>query len=514
MRNYHYTINGLDDRLSSDFWSAAYSELKRLIDVKFEEVIIGTLMSQPSSLADAIEVFGDRPVFALYHTDRLYSVIMDLYRENKSYDIVSVTTRLKAMGYMDEIPVDSKFNENTGGEVVPVYISRLVNDAYLYDAQWVDGFVQFRELYQRRQAIVDSVGIIEKIKNPEFSIEDNRYDVMNGLTSTLSDDLVQDDVEAHKTLDLLHKKLAKDGAEENDNIGFKLGIKKIDTITNGFQPGHMITVAGRPGMGKTAFLKLLIKQGLESGVPVCIFSLEMNKEEFMVRLISEEVGKSNQEILGNKLSSGDLGKVKYMANKYYVDGKPLLIIDDDSEMTAKSFRVKVKRYCRLYGVKLVATDYLQLMKGAKNSFSRESEVSEISRSHKIAAKENNIPVIALSQLNREVEKRKDCRPQLADLRESGSIEQDSDQVFLLYRPWYYHQQGKKGFGEISINGKPDSSKNYCEIIMAKNRHGSIDNSIVGFDGKLTKFYDLDEKIEAKIDQSEISFNDNDDDLPF
>ncbi len=254
------------------------------------------------------------------------------------------------------------------------------------------------------------------------------------------------------------------------------GFKDLDKLTAGLQPSDLIIVAGRPSMGKTAFaLNIASHAALNAGVGVAVFSLEMAREQLVLRMLCSEAQVDNSKVRAGYLGERDFPKLANAAAKLH---EASIFIDDTPEISVLELRAKTRRLIRDKEKKigLVIVDYLQLMRGMGTASNREQEISEISRSLKALAKELRVPVIALSQLNRRVEDRGDRRPMMADLRESGAIEQDADVIAFIYRDEVYNQNS------------PD--KGIAEIIVAKQRNGPIDTVRLTFLNQYTRFVDL------------------------
>ena len=266
--------------------------------------------------------------------------------------------------------------------------------------------------------------------------------------------------------------------------GVPSGFMAIDRVTLGWQLSDLIIVAARPSMGKTAFvLSMARNMAVDHERPVAFFSLEMSSVQLMMRLIIAETG-----LNGNDVKSGRLTpeQWRHLESATKPLGAAPLYIDDTPALSVFEFRSKARRLKIHNDIQIIIIDYLQLMQSAKRTESRVQEISDITRNLKIMAKELNVPVIALSQLSRAAEKtagRSDHRPQLSDLRDSGSIEQDADVVLFLYRAAYYNSQ----------NGETEqANENEAECIVAKNRHGETSVVRLGWDGAHTRFSNLDE----------------------
>jgi replicative DNA helicase len=253
--------------------------------------------------------------------------------------------------------------------------------------------------------------------------------------------------------------------------GLDTGYADLNHMTNGLQPGELIIVAARPSMGKTSFaMNIAEHAAIQSGLPVAIFSMEMPVAQLALRMISS-LGRVDQK----RLRNGDLADEDWprVTSAITLLTQARLFIDDTAGLSPSELRARTRRLKREHGLGLIVVDYLQLMQVPGNRENRATEISEISRNLKAIAKEMNIPVIALSQLNRSLEQRQDKRPIMADLRESGAIEQDADLICFIYRDEYYH---------------PDSpKKGIAEIIIAKHRNGPTGSMELWFRGQFTRF---------------------------
>jgi replicative DNA helicase len=261
----------------------------------------------------------------------------------------------------------------------------------------------------------------------------------------------------------------------NGISGVPTGFPSIDKVTQGWQKTDMIVVAARPSMGKTAFALSMMINIATQGIPCCLFSCEMSKNQIVKRILSMTSGLNSSLLRGGNLNSDEWQHLDSFVP--FCESLPIYI-DDESSMSVQSFKTKSKKYVSEYGCKIIVVDYLQLMR-EKGSQNREQEVANISHSMKDVAKELNVPVIALAQLNRSVESRQgDKRPQLSDLRDSGSIEQDADIVCFIHRPEKYG---------IDLTEDGISTEGLGQIIIAKNRNGVVCDVNLHFTSDLAKF---------------------------
>jgi len=261
--------------------------------------------------------------------------------------------------------------------------------------------------------------------------------------------------------------------------GVPTGYEDLDKITAGLQPADLIIVAGRPGMGKTAFALNIATNAAYGGVGAAVFSLEMAKEQLVLRMLCSEARVNSSKVRSGYLGERDFPQLAKAAGRLH---EAPIYIDDTPAISVLELRAKARRLLRDRSKKvgLIVVDYLQLMRGMGNASNREQEISEISRSLKALAKELNVPVMALSQLNRRVEDRAERRPQMSDLRESGAIEQDADVIMFIYRDEVYNKNN-------------DDVKGKAEVIVAKQRNGPTDTINLTFLGEYTRFENYTER---------------------
>lgn len=274
--------------------------------------------------------------------------------------------------------------------------------------------------------------------------------------------------DAFETIEKLYEK-------KSHLTGVASGYTDLDKLTAGFQKSDLIIIAGRPGMGKTSFaLNIAENMAINDKVPVAVFSLEMSKEQLVQRMMSSQAKVNLQKLRSGYLSESDWGPLNLAVGKLY---DAPIYIDDTPYQSSVELRAKARRWKKELGLELIIIDYLQLMKGRAGVFSREQEISEISRSLKGLAKELNLPIIALSQLSRRTEQREDNRPQLSDLRESGAIEQDADVVMFVNRPALFKKKDELTIEEL----------NAAELIVAKQRNGPTADIQLTFINEYARF---------------------------
>ena len=434
-----------------------------------EVSLIGGLLLDPDSQAyDKIaDIVSDRD---FYHPEnkQVFTAIQLLKEQSKVTDLLTVSDYLDATE--DEFEEESSINylsdilENTAGSSNVIEYAKIIREKAL-----------LRELIQTSSDIAQSaykpegrspLELVDLAETNIFEIADrgNR----NVAYSEMSDLVGQ----AYKEIDKRHQ-------AGGDLTGVSSGFKKLDNMTAGLQNGELIIIAGRPSMGKTAFaLNIAEHAALADNNPVAIFSMEMSASALAQRMISS-LGRVNaHSIKTGKLSEKDFSKI---GSAIQLMKNAPIYIDDTPSITPIELRSKARRIQREKGLKLIIVDYLQLMRVPGNNENRVIEIAEISRNLKALARELNIPVIALSQLNRSVEQRIDKHPQLSDLRDSGAIEQDADLIAFIYREWVYLNQEEK---EEEDNAK---KRGLALIDIAKQRNGDVGQFSLTFLGRYTKF---------------------------
>ena len=442
--------------------TSGYDGLKLPYSPEAEQAVLGAVLMEPEVLAQVAEILPKSEYFYVSTHKLIYSAMLSMFTQGKTVDFITVLETLKT---------DKSFDEATG----KTYMMQLaescpsISNVEIY-AQYV------RDKYDVRMLISASRDIIEEASDAEIepsmlidSAEQKIYDIRRGKNIQGLQRLDEVLIETFDRLDLLNR--------DDDTIKpVSTGIGDLDRVITGLNRSDLILLSARPGMGKTSFALNIAKHAAcVSKKTVAFFSLEMSKEQLASRLLSSEAlvggtklrtGKLSEEEWQRLIAAGDVLNKADM----YLDGTPGITV---SEMKAKLRRLK--------NIDLVVIDYLQLMNsGGRRSDNRVQEISEITRNLKIMAKEINVPVICLSQLSRASEQRPDHRPQLSDLRDSGSIEQDADIVLFLYREGYYD----KDKGE---NVATAVDQNSGECLVAKNRHGETSSVKLHWQGEFMRF---------------------------
>ena len=437
--------------------------------IDLEEAVLGALMLEKDALATVIEILKPEVFYKETH-HHIFEAIRNLFNRSQPVDILTVTNELKTMALLDIC----------GG---PYYIaqltSRVVSAANIeyHSRILIQKFIQ-REL----------IRISTEITNEAYEDTTDVFDLLDKAESNLFN--VSDTNLRRKYLDMqaiLKEAIseiekAKEANENNEipTLGVPAGFSALDRLTAGWQKSDLIILAARPSMGKTAMvLSMARNAAIDHGAPVAVFSLEMSALQLVLRLISMET-----ELPSDRLRRGQLEDYEWeqLNSRIKKLEDAQIFIDDTPALSIFELRAKSRRLVAQHGIKLIIIDYLQLMTAnVENKGMREQEISSISRALKGLAKELNIPVIALSQLSREVEKRPGSKkPILSDLRESGAIEQDADLVLFIYRPEYY---------KITEFDDQTPTQGLAEIIIAKHRNGQIGEVKLRFQSRIGKFCD-------------------------
>ncbi|MGV3505366.1 MAG: replicative DNA helicase [Adhaeribacter sp.] len=440
--------------------------------LELEEAVLGALMLEKDALTSVIDILKPKSFYKDAH-QRIFSAILALFDKSEPIDILTVTQQLREQGELEMV----------GGPFYVMNLTTRINSAanIEFHARIITENSIKRDLISISSDILtrayeDTTDVFELLDSTEKSL----FEVSEGNIRKNFDDMRSLMHQAIKELE--EKKNQKDGL-----TGVPSGFTALDRVTSGWQPSDLIILAARPAMGKTAFVVSAMRNAaVDFNKPVAIFSLEMSSLQLVNRLISAEA-----ELEGEKLKKGNLADYEWAQLNHKISrlSEAPIYIDDTPGLSIRELRTKCRRLKAQHDIQMIIIDYLQLMSGNDGGGkggpgNREQEIASISRALKMLAKELSVPVIALSQLSRAVETRGgDKKPQLSDLRESGSIEQDADMVCFLYRPEYY------GITEDEM-GNP--TQGVGEVIIAKHRNGSIGSVALKFIGKFTKFGDLEQ----------------------
>jgi replicative DNA helicase len=437
---------------------------------ELEEAVLGALMIEK----DAYSLVGEilRPESFYDHRHQLiYAAITDLAINQKPVDLLTVKDQLEKRGDLEEV----------GG---PFYLaqlsSRVASSAHIeYHARII------AQKYLARELISFTSQIQGKAFDETLDVDDLMQEAEGRLFELSQHNMKKDYVPVRDVVSEAYDQLQKAAARTDGLSGLESGFTQLDRMTSGWQNSDLVIIAARPAMGKTAFVLSMAKNiAVNYHNPVALFSLEMSNVQLVNRLISNVC-----EIPSEKIKSGQLAPYEWQQLDYKLRDllDAPLYVDDTPSLSVFELRTKARRLVREHDVKLIIIDYLQLMNASGMSYgSRQEEISTISRSLKGLAKELNIPIIALSQLNRNVESREGIegkKPQLSDLRESGAIEQDADMVCFIHRPEYY---------KIFQDDKGNDMRGIAQIIIAKHRNGAVGEVNLRFRGELTRFQNPDD----------------------
>jgi replicative DNA helicase len=430
-------------------------------NIEAEQSVLGGILIENEAINKVTEILNADDFYRDAH-HKIFNALIDLSERDEPADLITLTNELRKKDQLDAIG---------GASYLASLIDSVPTAANIeYYAKIVKEKAILRKLIETSTEIItqsyqdrgDVEGFLDEAEKAIFEISERRvkpsfYPIR---------DIVK---ESFKTLERLYEK-------KELVTGVPSGFKELDRMTAGFQPSDLIIVAGRPSMGKTALcLNLSEYAAIEKKIPVAIFSLEMSKEQLVIRMLCSEARVEGTRLRTGFLNESDWPRLTLAAGN--LSDAPIFI-DDSAALSILELRAKARRLKSEHGLGMVIIDYLQLMRGRIRAESRQQEISEISRSLKALAKELTIPVIAVSQLSRKTEERRDFRPQLSDLRESGAIEQDADVILFLYRDELYNRS----------EDNPNRGK--AELIIGKQRNGPIGKIEMAFLDKFTTFKEL------------------------
>lgn len=402
--------------------------------INAEQAVIGSMILDRDAILTASEILIKDDFYQKQY-GVIFESMVELCDEGKPVDLITLQNQLKHK----DLPQDITSMD---------YVRELL-DAVPTSAN----IRHYAQIVKEKAVLRNMIKTNEEIANTCFLEKDSAETILDDAEKKLIDVLQRRNSDGfvpirQVVLDAVYN-IEKASKLQGTVTGLPTGFIDLDQKTSGFHSSDLVLVAARPAMGKTAFvLNIAQHMAFDQNIPVAIFSLEMSKEQLVNRLLSMECHIDSQGIRTGKLQDEDWLKLIEGAD---IIGRSNLIIDDTPGITISELRSKCRKYKREHNVGVIMIDYLQLMSGSGKRDSRQQEISEISRSLKVLARELEVPVIALSQLSRAVEQRPDHRPMLSDLRESGAIEQDADVVMFIYRDDYYHNDtDKKGISEIII----------------------------------------------------------------
>ncbi len=428
-------------------------------NIDAEQSLLGAILLDPQSIFEVMDILDPEDFYRDGHRI-IYEAMVEINEAGRDIDLITVTEELRRRGELDKI----------GGATYIALLSGFVPTAANIE--------QYARIICEKSMLRSLISVASRISSMGYKGEDEAdrlladaehmiLELGGKRTQTTFSNIRDILLETLEYLENLHQ-------NKGQLPGVATGFQDLDDICSGLQPSDLIIVAARPSMGKTTFgLNIAEHVALEYGASVALFSLEMSREQLVRRMLCTKAMVDQHKARSGDLDEDDWARIMEVASKL---SEAKIYIDDTPAITVSGMRAKVKRLQAEHGLGLVIVDYLQLMQGRGRVENRQQEIAEISRSLKGLAKEINAPVLALAQLSRAVEQRQDKRPMLADLRESGSLEQDADVVMFIYRDEYYN---------------PDSDKKgIAEIIVAKQRNGPTGKIELGFLKEFTRFVNL------------------------
>ena len=426
--------------------------------VEAEESVLGSVLISSDAMNIALEKLRPEDFYRPAHQS-IFEAITELFDANEPVDAVTVAEAMRRRDTLERI----------GGVG---YLAELMDGVpSASNVDYYAGIVEEHSLRRRLMRVGGEIGemagaiddpilqVLDKAEQAVFVLSERR--IGDGLQPI--DPLLGPAIEQAEEL---HR-------GDSDVTGIALGFRDLDRKLGGLHPTNLVVIAARPGMGKTALALNIAENVAVAGHPVAIFSLEMSRQEIVTRMLCAQGRIDSQRLRSGSLTEADFTKLSNAASVLY---KKPIYVDDSPGLTVTEIRAKARRMRRHPGLSLVIVDYLQLMQGSGGE-NRQQEIALISRSLKNLARELDVPVIAVSQLNRSLEAREDKRPRLGDLRESGAIEQDSDVVMFIYRHEYYHPEAQE-------------TKGVAEIVIAKHRQGAIGRTDMTFLPEFTLFADM------------------------
>jgi replicative DNA helicase len=427
--------------------------------VAAEQSVLGAMLLSKDAIADVVELLRGSDFYRPAH-ETIYDTVLDLYGRGEPADAVTLSAELQKRGELTRVGGAPYVHTLVAG--VPTaanasYYAEIVRERAIL-RRLVEAGTRIVQMGYAVEGDVDAV--VDRAQAEVFGVNERR---------TAEDYVPLSDL-LQATLDEIEAISGHDGSL----IGVPTGFADLDSLTNGLHPGQLVIVAARPAIGKsTLALDMARSASIHHGQTSVIFSLEMGRTEITMRMLSAEAKVPLHHMRSGTMTDQDWDRIARAMGS--VSSAPMFI-DDSPNMTMMEIRAKCRRLKQRHGLRLVVLDYLQLMSSGKRVESRQVEVSEFSRSLKLLAKELDVPVVALSQLNRGPEQRTDKRPMLSDLRESGSLEQDADMVVLLHREDAYEKESPRA-GE-------------ADFIVAKHRNGPTGTVTVAFQGHYSRFVDM------------------------
>lgn len=426
-----------------------------------EQSVLGSILIDPETLNEVATIISSDDFYLEEHRE-IYSAMQKLFLQSRQIDPVTL---------MDALVQEKVYNSEQSKSYIRTIAEIVPSSSNIRD---------YANIVRDKSLLRKLIAVAGEITDEAYAEQDSASDIINSAESRvfqIAQTKEQHDFTHIRDIILTTYKQIKDVADnKEDAVGTPTGFSGLDSVLVGMGKSDLILVGARPGMGKTSFaLNVGANVAKQSGKVVCVFSLEMSKEQLVSRMLSSEALIESNTMRSGMLSPEDWDK---LAQASSVLSETEIYIDDTSNITVTGMKAKLRRVKNLG---LVIVDYLGLMQSDRRIENRVQEIADISRNLKVMAKELMVPIICCAQLSRGPESRTDKRPMLSDLRDSGAIEQDADVVLFLYRDEYYNDDPEK--------------QNTAEIIVAKNRHGGTGKVNVGWFGKYTKFTTLDTREE-------------------
>jgi replicative DNA helicase len=437
-----------------------------------ETAVLGAMLLDKEAIARALEIVDDRCFYASQHA-KIFNAMVTLYDRNEAVDLITVAEELRKSNDLEAVGgvtyLESVLSSIATSASIEHHAKIVLEKSTL--RRLIEASTQIiHEAYGGQTEVAD---LMDRAERRIFEISGSK--LRQGFMAM--QDIIKDSFELVEQL----------YQQKRYVTGLESGFKDLDTMTSGFQNGDFVVVAGRPSMGKTSFaLNIAEHAAIKHKIPVAVFSLEMTKEQLMLRVLCSEARVRAHSVRTGFVGKNDWGKLTRAAGTLH---DAPIYIDDSPDLNVLEMRAKARRLKAEVDLGLVVVDYLQLIRGHQRAENRQQEISHISRSLKALAKELNIPVMALSQLSRAVEQRerKEKRPILSDLRESGAIEQDADVVIFIYRPFVY-KQGSEGTAD-ALEAESVDERRKAEIIVGKQRNGPTGRVDLVFFEEYTRFED-------------------------
>jgi replicative DNA helicase len=444
-------------------------------NLEAESSVLGGILLENEAVNQVLELLRPEDFYRESHR-KVFRAIVELSDRSEPVDLITLSDFLKSRGELEAV----------GGTAYLASLADFVPTAA--------NITHYARIVREKSILRSLISTATEIATRGYEEQGNVDEFLDSAEKVIFDisekkikasfvavgDMIKDTL---KTVEKLYER-------KEMVTGVPTGYNDLDKLTAGLQPAELIIVAGRPGMGKTAFALNIAANAAFTGAGVAVFSLEMAKEQLVLRMLCSEARVDSSKVRSGYLGERDFPQLAKAAGRLH---EAPIYIDDTPAISVLELRAKARRLVRDRSKKigLIIVDYLQLMRGMGTASNREQEISEISRSLKALAKELGVPVIALSQLNRRVEDRSDRRPMMSDLRESGAIEQDSDVIIFIYRDEVY-------------NKSDESKKGLAEIIVAKQRNGPIDTVTLTFLNEYTRFENYTERddLEYSYDEAE------------